>query len=144
MRQALRFLGWAGLVLFLFGLVSYALTSRFDLWTALHVAGGGILLAAGIAANFAGFRRSVTARGTRERTQAALGAALFAGLVVVANVAAARKLAVLYYNTLRYGVAFVEKGLAAYEQHHRDQSLRRLQAAARRFGMTLVPTPNPA
>lgn len=61
---------------------------------------------------------------------------------LVANVAAARKLAVLYYNTLRYGVAFVEQGLAAYEQHHRDQSLRRLHAAARRFGMTLMPTPN--
>jgi len=57
----------------------------------------------------------------------------------VANVATARKLAVLYYNTLRYGLTFVEAGLEAYEQHYRQQSVRRLQAAARKFGLTLTP-----
>jgi transposase len=62
----------------------------------------------------------------------------------VANIATARKLAVLYYNTLKHGLGFVEQGLAAYEQHYKLHSLRRLQAAARRMGMTLVPHANAA
>src|SRR5713101_6510175 len=62
----------------------------------------------------------------------------------VANVATARKLAVLYYNTLRHGLQFVEEGLTAYEQHYREHSLRRLKAAARKLGMTLSPLPNAA
>ncbi|MGH8323017.1 MAG: IS110 family transposase [Steroidobacteraceae bacterium] len=62
----------------------------------------------------------------------------------VANVATARKLAVLYYNTLRYGLGFVEQGLEAYEQHYRAQSLRRLRATARQFGMVLMPLANVA
>ena len=45
----------------------------------------------------------------------------------------------LYYNTLRYGLVFVEEGLQTYEQHYREQSVRRLQAAARKFGLTLTP-----
>jgi transposase len=57
----------------------------------------------------------------------------------VANVATARKLAILFYNTLKHGLNFVEQGLEAYERHHREQSLKRLQATARRFGMTLIP-----
>ena len=62
----------------------------------------------------------------------------------MANVATARKLAVLFYNTLHHGLACVEQGLEAYERHYRRQSLHRLQAAARRFGMTLIPGANAA
>jgi transposase len=62
----------------------------------------------------------------------------------VANVATARKLAVLYYNTLRHGLPFVEQGLVAYEQQYRTQSLRRLSATARKFGMVLTPLANVA
>ncbi len=62
----------------------------------------------------------------------------------VANIATARKLAVLYYNTLKHGLAFVEAGLEAYERHYQLHSLRRLQATARRFGMALVPRANAA
>jgi transposase len=57
----------------------------------------------------------------------------------VANIATARKLAVLFYNTLRYGLAYVEQGLQRYEQAYREQCLRRLQRNARQFGLTLVP-----
>lgn len=57
----------------------------------------------------------------------------------VANIATARKLAVLFYNTLRYGLAYVEQGLQQYEQAYRQQCLRRLQRNARQFGLTLVP-----
>lgn len=62
----------------------------------------------------------------------------------VANIATARKLAVLYYNTLKHGLTFVEQGLHAYEHHYKLHSLHRLQTAARRFGMKLVPHANAA
>lgn len=59
----------------------------------------------------------------------------------IANIAAARKLALLFYNTLRYGWKYVEQGLAEYEKKYREQSLKRLRAAAKRFGMQLIPEP---
>jgi ABC-type uncharacterized transport system involved in gliding motility auxiliary subunit len=90
MRGPLRFLGWAGLVLLGFGLLSYAFADAFDLWTAVHIAGGGVLLAAGILLNLAGVRRTVSLRGTRQRLQAALGALLFGGILVTLNVLVAR------------------------------------------------------
>jgi transposase len=60
----------------------------------------------------------------------------------VANVAAARKLAVLFYNTLRHGWKYVEQGLAEYENKYKAQSLKRLQSSARRLGMQLSAYPN--
>jgi len=57
----------------------------------------------------------------------------------VGNIAAARKIAVLYYNTLRYGRDYVEQGLQRYEAAYRHQCLRRLERNARQFGLTLVP-----
>ena len=59
----------------------------------------------------------------------------------VANIAAARKLAVLFYNTLRFGWAYVEQGLAEYEKKYKEQYLKRLRFAAKRLGMQLVPEP---
>ncbi len=90
MRDVLRFTGFAGLVLLLFGLASYGLTGLFDLWTAVHVAGGAVLLAVGILLNLAGVRRTVASRGARQRAQAVVGALLFGGILVAANVLAAR------------------------------------------------------
>ena|SRR5579862_4758694 len=60
----------------------------------------------------------------------------------VANVAAARKLAALFYNTLRHGWKYVEQGLAEYENKYKAQSLKRLQCSARRLGMQLITQPN--
>jgi transposase len=59
----------------------------------------------------------------------------------VANIAAARKLAVLFYNTLRFGWAYVEQGLVEYEEKYKEQYLKRLRAAAKHLGMQLVPEP---
>ena len=56
----------------------------------------------------------------------------------LANVAVARKLAVLFYNGLRYGMRYVEQGLEQYEAKYKAQSLKRLQKAASVFGMQLV------
>jgi len=89
-RDALRIAGYAGTVLLLFGILSFALSGRFDLWTAVHVAGGGTLLLAALAGNLAVVRRTVAARGTRERVRAASGTIVFAALLVAANVLAAR------------------------------------------------------
>ena len=59
----------------------------------------------------------------------------------IANIAAARKLAVLFYNTLRFGWAYVEQGLAEYEKKYKEQYIKRLRAAAKHLGMQLVPQP---
>jgi transposase len=59
----------------------------------------------------------------------------------VANIAAARKVAVLFYNTLRHGWNYVEQGLIEYEKKYKEQSLKRLKATAKRFGMQLIPEP---
>ena len=61
----------------------------------------------------------------------------------VANIAAARKVAVLFYNALRYGLNYVEQGLQEYEAAYRQPCLRRLQRNARQFGLTLVPATAP-
>jgi transposase len=57
----------------------------------------------------------------------------------VANIAVARKLAVLVYNTLTHGLDYVERGLQHYEATYRTQCMKRLQRNARDFGLTLVP-----
>lgn len=59
----------------------------------------------------------------------------------IANMAAARKLAVLFYNTLKHGWEYVEQGLADYEKKYKEQHIKRLEAAAKRLGMQLVPEP---
>lgn len=58
---------------------------------------------------------------------------------LVANVAAARKLAVLYYNLLRYGTTYVEEGLEHYEQQYRESMVERLKRQAHTLGLAVVP-----
>jgi transposase len=56
----------------------------------------------------------------------------------VANIACARKLAILFYNALKHGLDYVEQGLAAYEQKYRQQAIQRMKKTAARFGLTVV------
>lgn len=56
----------------------------------------------------------------------------------VANIACARKIAVLFYNALRFGLKYVEQGLEHYEKQYRERNLRGLRKAAARFGYTLT------
>lgn len=56
-----------------------------------------------------------------------------------AAVATARKIAVLIYRALKYGLAFVEAGAAAYEQQQRERQLRALTKRAASFGLKLLP-----
>jgi transposase len=62
----------------------------------------------------------------------------------IANIAAARKLAVLFYNTLRFGWDYVEQGLVEYEKKYKEQYIKRLRSAAKHLGMQLVPEPTTA
>lgn len=55
--------------------------------------------------------------------------------------ATARKLAILFYNTLRYGVDYRDPGASYYEACHRERVLHNLSRRAKQFGYTLEPAP---
>lgn len=59
---------------------------------------------------------------------------------VIAVVAIARKLAVLYYHLFTKGLNYVEEGVKRYEERYRQQTLRYLEKSAKAFGLTLTPT----
>jgi hypothetical protein len=52
--------------------------------------------------------------------------------------ATARKLAVLFYNTLRYGMAYEDPGAAYYEERYRQRVLMGLHRRAKQFGYKLT------
>lgn len=54
--------------------------------------------------------------------------------------ATARKIAVLFYNTLRLGLTYHDPGAAAYDERHRTRVLANLQRRARSLGYTLAIT----
>ena len=52
--------------------------------------------------------------------------------------ATARKLAVLFYNTLRYGMAYEDPGASYYEERYRERVLKGLCRRAKEFGYELT------
>jgi transposase len=58
---------------------------------------------------------------------------------LAANVALARKLALLFYRLLRYGMRYVEKGLKDYETKVVESETRLLQKLAKKQGFVLFP-----
>lgn len=56
----------------------------------------------------------------------------------IANIACARKIAILFYNALKHGIKYVEQGLEAYEKKYREQSIKRIKKAAAGLGLTFV------
>jgi hypothetical protein len=76
------------------------------------------------------------------RTQTALGAFYrrLAARVGKAKAvtATARKLAVLFYNALRFGMAYTDPGANHYEERYRKRVLHNLQRRARELGYALV------
>ena len=62
--------------------------------------------------------------------------------------ATARKIAVLFYNTLRHGMSYKDPGADQYEQHYRSPFLANLQLRAKSLGFILQAIPgedaNPA
>jgi transposase len=57
--------------------------------------------------------------------------------------ATARKLAVLFYNALRFGLSYVGPGVAYYESRYRERVLHGLQRRARQMGFLLVQAETP-
>ena len=51
----------------------------------------------------------------------------------------ARKLAILFYNTLRYGVDYSDPGASYYEVRHRVRVLHNLARRAKQLGYTIEP-----
>lgn len=79
------------------------------------------------------------------RTQTALGA-FYRRLAArtgkaKAVTATARKLAVLFYNALRHGLAYVDPGASYYEERYRERVVHNLQRRAKQMGFTLVAEP---
>jgi hypothetical protein len=76
------------------------------------------------------------------KTQTALGAFYrrLAGRVGKAKAvtATARKLAVLFYNALRFGMAYSDPGLDHYEERYRQRVLHNLQRRAKSLGFSLI------
>jgi transposase len=55
--------------------------------------------------------------------------------------ATARKLAILFYNALRYGAHYSDPGASYYEERHRERVLHNLARRAKQFGYTPEPAP---
>jgi transposase len=55
--------------------------------------------------------------------------------------ATARKIAVLFYNTLRHGKEYSDPGASHYEENYRRRVLTNLERRAKSFGYTLQPVP---
>lgn len=53
--------------------------------------------------------------------------------------ATARKLAVLYYNALRFGMTYADPGEDFYEQRYQERVVHQLHRRARQMGFALVP-----
>jgi transposase len=76
------------------------------------------------------------------RTQTALGA-FYRRLAArtgkaKAVTATARKLAVLFYNALRHGLAYVDPGTSYYEERYRQRVVHNLERRAKQMGYALV------
>jgi len=50
----------------------------------------------------------------------------------------ARKLALLYYRVLRYGLEYAERGLQDYEQQYQESQRRLLAKLAAKHGFKLI------
>lgn len=57
----------------------------------------------------------------------------------VANVATARKLAIQFYNLMRYGVDFVESGVQQYQAKYDNYILQNIQRTVAKMGLKIVP-----
>ena len=58
--------------------------------------------------------------------------------------ATARKLAVLFYNTLRHGMIYADPGASHYEERYRARVLTNLRRRAKSLGYVLQEAPTPA
>ena len=57
-----------------------------------------------------------------------------------AVIATARKIAVLFYNAMRFGMDYQDPGAEHYESKYRERVVKNLHRRAAEFGYTLQPT----
>lgn len=57
-----------------------------------------------------------------------------------ALMATARKIAILFYRAMRFGMRYEDPGADQYEQRYRDRVVKQLQRRAAHFGFSLQPT----
>lgn len=57
--------------------------------------------------------------------------------------AMARKIAVLFYNTLRHGMKYSNPGASYYQESYRRRVLSNLERRAKSLGYTRQPAPTP-
>jgi len=86
MKRVSQIAGWWGVVLLLFGMVSFLFTSEFNLYSVVQLAGGGILVAFSLVFNLGGLWSSLGKRSTRYSANAIVYSAIFLGLLVLVNV----------------------------------------------------------
>jgi len=55
--------------------------------------------------------------------------------------ATARKIAILFYNAMRYGMKYQDPGADQYEKNYRDRVIKNLHRKAEEFGFDLQPKP---
>jgi len=53
--------------------------------------------------------------------------------------ATARKIAILFYNAMRYGMQYKDPGADQYEKNYRDRVIRNLKRRAEEFGLVIQP-----
>jgi len=53
--------------------------------------------------------------------------------------ATARKIAILFYNAMRFGIDYKDPGVDHYEQQYRDRAIKQLHRRAAQFGLILQP-----
>jgi transposase len=53
----------------------------------------------------------------------------------------ARKIAILFYNTMRHGLDYRDPGANYYEQRYRERVVKQLHRRAAEFGFTLQAAP---
>ena len=128
---------------------AWADEKKFCSWLGLspnhHISGGKVLKRRSRkVVNPLSVALRLAARSLR-RSQSALGANFRRLIAKIgmpkAITAMARKLAVLIYRTLKFGSAYVDKGVAYYEQKYQQSKLDYLQRQAAKLGLSLVPTP---
>ena len=68
-------------------------------------------------------------------------ALVFAALAAPPMKRLAAKLARLIHRMLRYGMKYVDQGVAFYELQHRELQIKRLKAKAEKLGYRVTPIP---
>lgn len=128
---------------------AWANEKKFCSWLGLspnhHISGGKILKRRSRkVVNALSVALRLAARSLRT-SQSALGAncrRLIAKLgMPKAITAVARKLAVLIYRMLKFGSAYLDEGVAYYEQKYQQGKLDHLKRQAAKLGLTLQPNP---